>query len=52
MDKVLRRMKIWKSLSCDKKAAICGHYIARHNLGSIEERKGRIERAAKHWVKK
>ncbi len=33
-----------------EKAAIGGHPIARHNLGCIEERNGRDDRAVKHWI--
>jgi TPR repeat protein len=33
-----------------EEAAIGGHPIARYNLGCIEGRKGRIERAIKHWI--
>ena len=33
-----------------EQAAIAGHPQARHSLGTIEYRNGRIERAVKHWV--
>ena len=33
-----------------EKAAIGGHPIARHNLGCLERRSGRMNRAAKHWI--
>jgi TPR repeat protein len=33
-----------------EKAAISGHFDARHNLGCHEERNGRMERAVKHWI--
>jgi TPR repeat protein len=33
-----------------EEAAIGGHPIARYNLGCIEGRKGRIERAIKHFI--
>ena len=33
-----------------EQAAIAGNPNARHNLGCIEERNGRIERAVKHWI--
>ena len=32
-----------------EKAAIAGHIDARYNLGFIEERNGKFERAVKHW---
>ena len=31
-------------------AAIAGHPDARHNLGCLEERRGRMDRAVKHWI--
>jgi TPR repeat protein len=31
-------------------AAIGGHDLARHNLGCLEERIGRLDRAVKHWI--
>jgi len=33
-----------------EKAAIGGHHFARHNLGCAEERNGRMDRAAKHYI--
>jgi uncharacterized protein len=39
--------KIWHHL---EEAAICGHPHARNNLGFLEYRDGRIERAVKHWI--
>ena len=33
-----------------EQAAIGGHPEARHNLGSIEKQRGRMDRAAKHWI--
>jgi hypothetical protein len=33
-----------------EKAAIGGHYLARHELGRIENENGNIERAVKHFV--
>ena len=33
-----------------EQAAIGGHPGARHNLGCMEERHGRIDRAVKHWI--
>jgi hypothetical protein len=33
-----------------EQAAIGGHDIARYNLGSVEEQKGRMDRAVKHWI--
>ena len=33
-----------------EKAAIGGHPDARHNLGCMEERNGRMDRAAKHYI--
>jgi hypothetical protein len=33
-----------------EEAAICGHVDARHNLGCLEERNGRMERAVKHFI--
>jgi len=50
----------WKG-RCDEKdekkeiyhleqAAIGGHAIARHNLGILEAKNGRLERARKHWI--
>ena len=33
-----------------EKAAIGGHPYARNNLGCIEERNGRVDRAVKHWI--
>ena len=31
-------------------AAISGHPMARHNLGCLEREKGRVDRAATHWI--
>ena len=39
-----------KELHHLEEAAILGHPEARHHLGRIEERNGRIERAVKHWI--
>ena len=39
-----------KTLYHLEEAAIGGHDIARHNLGYLEWKNGRIERAAKHWI--
>ena len=33
-----------------KEAAIAGHPLARHNLGSMEVENGRFDRAAKHFI--
>ena len=33
-----------------EEAAIGGHPKARHNLGYLEWKNGRLERAAKHWI--
>ena len=33
-----------------ERAAIAGHIDARHNLGFIEERNGKFDRAVKHWI--
>jgi TPR repeat protein len=33
-----------------EKTAIGGHPFARHNLGSIERKHGRMERAVKHFI--
>jgi hypothetical protein len=33
-----------------EQAAIGGHPIARHNLGNKEARRGRFDRAVKHWI--
>ena len=33
-----------------EQAAIGGHDVARHNLGVEELKKGKVERAAKHWI--
>ena len=33
-----------------EEAAIGGHPIARHNLGSFEKNNGMIDRAVKHWI--
>ena len=33
-----------------EKAAIGGHYLARHNLGSTEAANGRMDRAVKHFI--
>ena len=32
------------------KAAMQGHVIARHNLGSLEGQKGNYDRAVRHWL--
>ena len=39
-----------RSLHHSEQAAIGGHPYARHNLGSFEKNKGRMERAVKHWI--
>ena len=39
-----------KALHHLEQAAIGGHPFARNNLGVLEERKGRIDRAVKHWI--
>jgi len=39
-----------KELRHLEEAAINGHPFARNNLGVIEERKGGIDRAVKHWM--
>jgi TPR repeat protein len=39
-----------KTLYHLEEAAIGGHDFARHNLGYLEWKNGRIERAAKHWI--
>ena len=33
-----------------EEAAIAGHPIARHNLGCMERKNDRMDRAAKHWI--
>eukprot|EP00986_Skeletonema_menzelii_P011569 scaffold6007_cov73-Skeletonema_menzelii.AAC.1 len=33
-----------------EEAAISGHPMARHNLGCLEREKGRVDRAATHWI--
>ena len=33
-----------------EQAAIRGHPAARHNLGCLEKRHGRMDRAVKHWI--
>ena len=33
-----------------ERAAIGGHSMARHNLGCVEERHGKMDRAVKHWI--
>ena len=39
-----------KHLYHAEKAAIGGHPEARHNIGCVEGRNGRVDRAAKHWI--
>jgi hypothetical protein len=39
-----------KTLYHLEEAAIGGHDLARHNLGYLELKNGRLERAAKHWI--
>ena len=39
-----------KELHHLKEAAIGGHAVARHNLGWVEKKNGRIDRAVKHWI--
>ena len=39
--------KMWHHL---EEAAIAGHTFARHNLGFLENRDGRMDRAVKHWI--
>jgi hypothetical protein len=45
---VEKDMKKW--LSHTEEAAIGGHPIARHNLGAHEEKRGRMDRAMKHFI--
>ena len=33
-----------------EEAAIRGHAAARYDLGCIENKRGRLDRAAKHWI--
>ena len=39
-----------KVLHHAEQAAIGGHPMARHNLGCLEREKGRVDRAATHWI--
>ena len=39
-----------KELHHLKEASIGGHAEARHNLGCVEKKNGRMDRAAKHWI--
>ena len=39
-----------KELHHTEQAAIRGHHLARHNLGSFEGDKGRLDRAVKHYI--
>ena len=39
-----------KELHHTEQAAIRGHPVARYNLGWIEEKRGRMDRAVKHWI--
>ncbi len=39
-----------KELHHEEQAAIAGHPNARHNLGWTEKERGRVDRAAKHWI--
>eukprot|EP00985_Skeletonema_marinoi_P014908 scaffold7616_cov136-Skeletonema_marinoi.AAC.3 len=41
------KKKMWHHL---EEAAIAGHTFARHNLGFLENRDGRMDRAVKHWI--
>eukprot|EP00984_Skeletonema_dohrnii_P010385 scaffold4045_cov105-Skeletonema_dohrnii-CCMP3373.AAC.9 len=41
------KKKMWHHL---EEAAIAGHTFARHNLGFLENKDGRYERAMKHWI--
>jgi TPR repeat protein len=39
-----------KELHHLEQAAIGGHPVARHNLGYVEEKNGRLDRAVKHYI--
>ncbi len=39
-----------KELYHTEQAAIAGHHLARHNLGSFEGKKSRFDRAVKHYI--
>eukprot|EP00984_Skeletonema_dohrnii_P018416 scaffold8594_cov81-Skeletonema_dohrnii-CCMP3373.AAC.5 len=41
------KKKMWHHL---EEAAIAGHTLARHYLGCLENRDGRMDRAVKHWI--